>query len=369
MVVGTLIGHYVPNAAASLSSGSIAGVSVPIFVGLLAMMYPVLWTKQSFDSKVKYETLATLLSHRSAVSTIVFSLVVNVVIAPLIMTALAWATLPDLQHERTGIILVGAARCIAMVLIWNELACGDTEWCAILVAVNALVQLFLYAPIAYFLTVVIGGGDGEMVSMWLSIPLAGGVATRVVLRFAFNLPEWYDRKFLPFIGPFALIGLLYTILVMFVLQGNEIITHIPIALRTAVPLILYFAIVFISTLAASLFITKSPHRIAVTQSFTAAGNNFELAIAVAVATYGIDSHEAFSAVIGPLIEVPVLLSLVYAARAGEGAYNRRLAMVLGAAMHKSTIENESSTAQYRDNERVEGAEAGAAVELGFKTAV
>ncbi|KAJ3381953.1 hypothetical protein HDU84_004734 [Entophlyctis sp. JEL0112] len=366
MVVGTLIGHYVPNAAASLSSGSIAGVSVPIFVGLLAMM-----TKQSFDSKVKYETLVTLLSHKSAVSTIVFSLVVNVVIAPLIMTALAWATLPDLQHERTGIILVGAARCIAMVLIWNELACGDTEWCAILVAVNALVQLFLYAPIAYFLTVVIGGGDGEMVSMWLSerIPLAGGVATRVVLRFAFNLPEWYDRKFLPFIGPFALIGLLYTILVMFVLQGNEIITHIPIALRTAVPLILYFAIVFISTLAASLFITKSPHRIAVTQSFTAAGNNFELAIAVAVATYGIDSHEAFSAVIGPLIEVPVLLSLVYAARAGEGAYNRRLAMVLGAAMHKSTIENESSTAQYRDNERVEGAEAGAAVELGFKTAV
>ncbi|KAJ3115519.1 hypothetical protein HK100_001315 [Physocladia obscura] len=253
------------------------------------------------------------------------------------MTGLAWATLPDLPHERTGIILVGAARCIAMVLIWNQLACGDSEWCAILVAVNAFVQLFLYGPVIYFLSVTISGGDGEMVSMWLTIrsvliflgiPLAGGMLTRFVLRFAFNNPSWYDNKFLPFIGPQALIGLLYTIIVMFILQGNEIVTHIPNALRTAVPLLLYFAIMFSSTFVASLYLTKSPFPIAVTQSFTAAGNNFELAIAVAVATYGIDSKEAFSAVIGPLIEVPVLLGLVYVARAVEGVYNRRLAVIL-----------------------------------------
>ncbi|KAI8839965.1 sodium bile acid symporter family-domain-containing protein [Chytriomyces cf. hyalinus JEL632] len=333
MVIGTLIGRYVPNASVALSSGSIADVSLPIFIGLLWMMYPVL-------CKVKYESLYSLLSNRDAKKIIAFSLLINVIIAPLIMTGLAWATLPDLPHERTGVILVGAARCIAMVLIWNQLACGDSEWCAILVAVNAFVQLFLYGPVAYFLSVTIGGGGEsvQMVSMWLTvrsvliflgIPLAGGMLTRWVLRFLCNKQSWYDNKFLPFIGPQALIGLLYTIIVMFILQGNEIITHIPNALRTAVPLLLYFAIMFFSTLAASLYITKSPFPIGVTQSFTAAGNNFELAIAVAVATYGMNSKEAFSAVIGPLIEVPVLLGLVYVARGLEGEYNRRLAVVLG----------------------------------------
>ncbi|KAJ3246175.1 hypothetical protein HDU77_009079 [Chytriomyces hyalinus] len=332
MVIGTLIGRYVPNAPVALNSGSIADVSLPIFIGLLWMMYPVL-------CKVKYESLYSLLSNRDAKKIIAFSLLINVIIAPLIMTGLAWATLPDLPHERTGVILVGAARCIAMVLIWNQLACGDSEWCAILVAVNAFVQLFLYGPVAYFLSVTIGGGEGvQMVSMWLTvrsvliflgIPLAGGMLTRWVLRFLCNKQSWYDNKFLPFIGPQALIGLLYTIIVMFILQGNEIITHIPNALRTAVPLLLYFAIMFFSTLAASLYITKSRFPIGVTQSFTAAGNNFELAIAVAVATYGMNSKEAFSAVIGPLIEVPVLLGLVYVARGLEGEYNRRLAVVLG----------------------------------------
>ncbi|KAJ3400267.1 hypothetical protein HDU80_007127 [Chytriomyces hyalinus] len=307
MVIGTLIGRYVPNAAVALNSGSIADVSLPIFIGLLWMMYPVL-------CKVKYESLYSLLSNRDAKKIIAFSLLINVVIAPLIMTGLAWATLPDLPHERTGVILVGAARCIAM--------------------------LFLYGPVAYFLSVTIGGGgEGvQMVSMWLTvrsvliflgIPLAGGILTRWVLRFLCNKQSWYDNKFLPFIGPQALIGLLYTIIVMFILQGNEIITHIPNALRTAVPLLLYFAIMFFSTLAASLYITKSPFPIGVTQSFTAAGNNFELAIAVAVATYGMNSKEAFSAVIGPLVEVPVLLGLVYVARGLEGEYNRRLAVVLG----------------------------------------
>ncbi|KAI9347350.1 arsenite efflux protein-like protein [Obelidium mucronatum] len=325
MVMGTLIGHYVPNAASALNSGSIVGVSLPIFIGLLIMMYPVL-------CKVKYEKLHHILTEKSAVRIIIFSLVVNVIVAPLFMTALAWITLPDLPHQRTGIILVGVARCIAMVLIWNQLAGGDSEWCAILVAVNALVQLLLFGPIAYFLTSVIGNTGGEMVSMWLvvrsvlvflGIPLALGMVTRLVLRFLLQKQlgkDWYDQKFIPVIGPFALLGLLYTIVVMFILQGDQIINNIPEALRTAVPLLLYFAFVF------SL---DSPHNIAVTQAFTAAGNNFELAIAVAVASYGIDSKEAFAAVIGPLIEVPALLGLVYVAVAVEERYNRVLAKLQG----------------------------------------
>ncbi|KAJ3288976.1 hypothetical protein HDU79_004427 [Rhizoclosmatium sp. JEL0117] len=331
MVLGTLIGHYVPSAASNLNSGSIADVSVPIFVGLLWMMYPVL-------CKVKYESLYSILTHRDAKKVILFSLLINVIVAPLIMTGLAWATLPDLPHERTGVIMIGAARCIAMVLIWNQLACGDSEWGAILVAINAFIQLFLYGPIVYFLSVTISGSDGGMVSMWLTVrsvfiflgvPLAGGLVTRFILRHLTKWEDWYDNKFLPFIGPQALIGLLYTIVVMFVLQGDTIIRNIPNALRTAVPLLLYFAILFTGTFVASLYITKSPYPIAVTQSFTAAGNNFELAIAVAVATYGIDSKEAASVVIGPLIEVPVLLGLVYFARGAQGFYNRKLAIVLG----------------------------------------
>ncbi|KAJ3073190.1 hypothetical protein HDU98_002009 [Podochytrium sp. JEL0797] len=255
------------------------------------------------------------------------------------MTGLAWLTLPDLPHERNGIILVGVGRCIAMVLIWNNLAGGDSEWCAILVAVNALCQLVLFGPVAYFLISVVGstpGQEGDMIGMglivrsvcvFLGIPLLVGGFLRFTLRFAFKNqlgPEWYDTKFLPFIEPHAVIGLLYTILVMFILQGNSIIHDIPNALRTAVPLLLYFPIVFSLTFLASLFLLKSSHSIAVTQSFTAAGNNFELTIAVSVATYGIHSKEAFASVIGSLIEVPVLLSLVYVAKRIEGRYNRVL---------------------------------------------
>ncbi|KAJ3187552.1 hypothetical protein HK101_009375 [Irineochytrium annulatum] len=331
MVLGILLGNYVPSAKSSLNSGSIAGVSLPIFIGLLWMMYPVL-------CKVRYEKLHLLISDRSAVRIIAFSLAVNVVIAPLIMTALAWICLPDLEHERTGIILVGVARCIAMVLIWNQLAGGDPEWCAILVAVNSLVQLALYGPVAYFLTAVVGGqGSGaQMVDIWLvvrsvliflGIPLLAAVITRLTLRFALYRqlgPAWYDDRFLPILGPNALLGLLFTIVVMFTLQGDQIIHNIPRALRTAVPLLVYFTIMFTATLAACLRVLKSPYALAVTQAFTAAGNNFELAIAVAVAGYGIDSREAFAAVIGPLIEVPALLGLVYVALALKGPYERAL---------------------------------------------
>ncbi|KAI8622402.1 arsenite efflux protein-like protein [Chytriomyces sp. MP71] len=341
MVIGTLIGHYVPNAATTLSSGSIAGVSAPIFVGLLVMMYPVL-------CKVRYEILPSLLKDASSIKVILFSLVLNIIVAPLIMTALAWATLPDLPHERTGVILIGVARCIAMVLIWNQLAGGDAEWCAILVAVNAIAQLLLYGPVAYFLTVVVSGSPdaGGMVDIWLvvrsvlvflGIPLGAGCLTRCGLRFGIKgNAEWYDDKLMPAIGPFALLGLLYTILVMFILQGDQIIHNLGNAFRTMVPLICYFAIVFSCTLVASLYLLKSPHSLAITQSFTAAGNNFELAIAVAVATYGIDSKEAFSAVIGPLIEVPVLLGLVYVAVWTDGWYNLVLVKLKGPAMEEQS---------------------------------
>ncbi|KAJ3131789.1 hypothetical protein HK100_006004 [Physocladia obscura] len=322
MVVGTLLGHYVPSAAPAINSGSIVGVSVPMLIGLLWMMYPVL-------CQVKFEKLSTIVREKSATRIIIFSLLVNVILAPLFMLCLAWATLPDLPHERAGIILVAVGRCIAMVLIWNNLAGGDAEWCAILVAVNAVVQLALFGPIAYFLTSVIGGGDNGMVSIWLvvrsvlvflGVPLVLGAATRGVLRWVAGA-KWYDEKFLPFIEPHAVIGLLYTILIMFILQGNSIIHDIPNALRTAVPLILYFPSVFSLTFIASLYILESPFHIAVTQSFTATGNNFELTIAVAVATYGIESKEAFASVVGSLIEVPVLLSLVYLSKWWENWYN------------------------------------------------
>ncbi|KAI8610099.1 sodium bile acid symporter family-domain-containing protein [Chytriomyces sp. MP71] len=339
MVVGTLIGHYVPSASPALNSGSIVGVSLPIFIGLIWMMYPVL-------CKVKYETLPHILSTRTALRTIAFSMLINALLAPLLMTALAWLTLPDLPQERAGIILVGVARCIAMVLIWNNLAGGDAEWCAVLVAVNALVQVLTFGPVAYLLTVVLGagGGTGVGMGMWfvvrsvllfLGVPLVlGGVTRFLVLRMAGE--EWYEGKFMPWVEPQAVVGLLYTILVMFIQQGDQIIRDIPRALRTSVPLLLYFGIVFSLTFFACLYLLKTPHKIAVTQSFTAAGNNFELAIAVAIANYGIDSREAFATVIGPLIEVPVLISLVYVAIAIEEAYNRVLLRLKGEVSVEST---------------------------------
>ncbi|KAJ3201203.1 hypothetical protein HDU67_001497 [Dinochytrium kinnereticum] len=339
MGLGFVIGRFVPSARSALDSNKVADVSIPIFIGLLWMMYPVL-------CKVKYERLPRLLRSKSSLNILGISLLLNVIIAPLVMTALAWMTLPDLPNHRTGIILVGVARCIAMVLIWNQLAGGDPEWCAILVAVNALLQLVLFGPTAYFLLVTIGKGDTTyQIDLWLitrsvliflGVPLVAGVITRFVLRFALAVKwkgaaRWYDETFLKYIGPTSLLGLLFTIVVMFALQGQRIVEDFTSVLRVSVPLLLYFTIVFSGTFLICLYFTRTPHAIAVTQSFTAAGNNFELAIAVAVASYGIDSKEALATVIGPLIEVPVLLGLVHLAVAVKGRYDAHMVRRFGSA--------------------------------------
>ncbi|TPX62782.1 hypothetical protein SpCBS45565_g06944 [Spizellomyces sp. 'palustris'] len=315
MALGVLLGYFVPSIRTVLNSSTIVDVSLPIAIGLLWMMYPVF-------CKVKYEKLSKIFQTTGVFRNLASSVLFNWLLAPLMMAALAWATLPDLSTYRTGVLLVGVARCIAMVLIWNELAGGDREWCAVLIALNSILQVVLYGPLAYFYTVIIGKGSSIDIDMWLvtrsvliflGIPLLAGFLTRFVLCHlcrGFLGETWYERKFLKWIGPTSLLGLLFTIVVMFALQGRRIIDNINGVLRVAVPLILYFCIIFALALLACAYL-RMPYRTAVTQSFTAASNNFELAIAVAVATFGIDSQEALATVIGPLIEVPVLLGLVY----------------------------------------------------------
>ncbi|KAL3692886.1 hypothetical protein R1sor_006537 [Riccia sorocarpa] len=311
MGLALLIGYYVGGIKKHLSVVEIASVSLPIAIGLWVMMYPVL-------CKVRYELLWGMMLRGSLRKNILISLVLNWLIGPALMTALAWATLPDLPDYRTGVILIGIARCIAMVLIWNELARGDSQLCAVIVAVNSILQIALFTPVSLFYLEVVSRGKGIDVSAWtvaksvllfLGVPLGAGILTRLTLRRGVG-PKWYDTKFIPFIGPFALLGLLYTILVMFAIQAHEIVDNIGEVLRVVVPLILYFAITFTSSVLVTRHL-KLPYPEIVTQSFTAASNNFELAIAVAVGAFGIDSHEALAATIGPLIEVPVLLLLVY----------------------------------------------------------
>ncbi|KAG0329200.1 hypothetical protein BGZ99_003090 [Dissophora globulifera] len=308
MVGGVLIGYYVPNVETVLDAAKFADVSLPIAIGLLVMMYPVF-------CRIKYEELGALFEGRFMKNQILFSLVVNWIVAPLLMVALAWMTLPDLPDYRSGVILVGVARCIAMVLIWNQLAGGNQEFCAVTVAINSLLQIVLYGPLAYFYVVIVGKGTTFHIDMWIifrsvliymGIPLLAGFLTRWTL----HRYEWYHKRFIPVVGKLSLLALLYVIVVMFALQGHEIVNDIGNVLRTAVPLIIYFVIVFIGVLLWCMA-TKVPYDITVPQCFTAASNNFELAIAVAVGTYGVKSKEALAATIGPLIEVPMLLFLVY----------------------------------------------------------
>nr|ACN65414.1 arsenite transporter-like protein [Pteris vittata] len=311
MVISIVFGYYVKGVKEAFEVAEIGSVSLPIAIGLWVMMYPVL-------CKVQYEILGRLLREARSAKMIGTSIVLNWVVGPALMTGLAWATLPDLADFRNGVILVGIARCIAMVLIWNDLAKGDSEYCAILVAINSILQIILYTPFALFYLKVVSGGSGLSVSTWtvaksvllfLGIPLAGGVITRFFGILAFG-KTWYQTKFLPFIGPWALIGLLYTIFVMFSIQAEQIVDNIVNVVRVAVPLVLYFVIVFFSSLALCYW-TKVPYSLSISQCITATGNNFELAIAVAVGSFGIDSKEALAATIGPLIEVPVLLLFVY----------------------------------------------------------
>ncbi|MDE3088752.1 MAG: ACR3 family arsenite efflux transporter [Chloroflexota bacterium] len=315
MALGILLGAVAPGIKDVFNALSIGTVSFPIAIGLLWMMYPVL-------AKVKYEELGKVAQAWEQFSV---SLLLNWLIGPIIMFVLAWVFLPDLPHFRTGLIIVGLARCIAMVLIWNMLAGGDSEYCAVLVALNSIFQIVMYSPLAYLFLVVVPGwfgmqGTGVNVSMldiaksvliFLGIPLAAGILTRFYFLRTRG-KEWYETKLMPRLGPTALIGLLFTIVVMFSMQGDKILAAPLDVLRVAIPLLVYFVIMFFTSFALSLW-RKFPYELAATQSFTAASNNFELAIAVAIGTFTIASQEALAAVIGPLIEVPVLIGLVYVA--------------------------------------------------------
>jgi ACR3 family arsenite transporter len=315
MALGLLLGKIYPALGTMLNTVKIGTVSLPIALGLLAMMYPVL-------AKVNYGKLGNVTSDRRL---LIPSLVLNWVIGPALMFALAWIFLPDLPSYRTGLIIVGLARCIAMVLIWNELACGDREAAAVLVAVNSVFQIFAYALLGYFYLTILPRWLGfethtldvsiweiaRMVLVFLGIPLLAGFLTRKIGVRAKGI-TWYETRFLPRIGPIALWGLLFTIVLLFALQGGTITAHPLDVARIALPLIVYFILMWGVSFAIGLKLRLSYARNA-TLSFTAAGNNFELAIAVAIGVFGVSSGEALAGVVGPLIEVPALIGLVYLA--------------------------------------------------------
>ncbi|KAG4259823.1 arsenical-resistance protein [Fusarium proliferatum] len=315
MAIGIILGNFVTETGPALQKGKFVGVSIPIAVGLLVMMYPIL-------CKVRYESLHELFSHREMWKQICFSIFVNWIIAPFLMLALAWAFLPDKSELRAGLILVGLGRCIAMVLIWNGLAGGNDEYCAILVAVNSILQMVLFAPMAVFFIRIISHESSTIdisysvvatsVAVFLGIPLGAAIITRSVIR-KFAGADWYQQTFLKYLAPWSLIGLLYTILVLFASQGRQVVHQIVSVVRVAAPLIVYFVLIFFVTLWISRLVGFR-FAMVVTQSFTAASNNFELAIAVAVATFGPNSDQALASTVGPLIEVPVLIGLVYAVR-------------------------------------------------------
>ncbi|MBA9005228.1 ACR3 family arsenite efflux transporter [Thermomonospora cellulosilytica] len=313
MAAGLLLGRVVPGLGAALSAVEIGGISLPIALGLLVMMYPVL-------AKVRYDRLETVTGDRRLM---VSSLVLNWVIGPAVMFALAWLLLPDLPEYRTGLIIVGLARCIAMVIIWNDLACGDREAAAVLVALNSIFQVVAFGALGWFYLDVLPGrlgltqdrldiSVGEIavnVLVFLGVPLAAGYLTRRTGEKAKGR-DWYENRFLPRIGPLALYGLLFTIVILFALQGDTITGRPADVARIAVPLLAYFALMWGGSYALGRAIGLTYERTA-TLAFTAAGNNFELAIAVAIATFGVTSGQALAGVVGPLIEVPVLVALVY----------------------------------------------------------
>ncbi|MFC4335452.1 ACR3 family arsenite efflux transporter [Salininema proteolyticum] len=313
MLAGLGLGRWVPGIEAALESVEIGGVSLPIAAGLLLMMYPVL-------AKVRYDRLDTVTGDKRL---LISSLAVNWLVGPAVMFALAWAFLADLPEFRTGLIIVGLARCIAMVIIWNDLACGDREAATVLIALNSVFQVVAFGFLGWFYLSALPdwlGLEGAALdisgldiavntAIFLGIPLAAGYLTRKLGERAKGR-EWYEGSFLPKIGPFALYGLLFTIVVLFALQGEAITTNPGDVARIALPLLAYFAIMWAGTFLLGRAIGLPYDRTA-TLAFTAAGNNFELAIAVAIATFGVTSGQALAGVVGPLIEVPVLVALVY----------------------------------------------------------
>ncbi|BBZ56161.1 arsenical-resistance protein [Mycolicibacterium phocaicum] len=313
MAAGLLLGRWVPGLDVVLEKVQVDGISLPIALGLLVMMYPVL-------AKVRYDRLETVTSDRKL---LLSSLVLNWVLGPALMFALAWLFLADLPEYRTGLIVVGLARCIAMVIIWNDLACGDREAAAVLVALNSVFQVLMFAVLGWFYLSVLPGWlhlpqaaiatsplqIAKSVLIFLGIPLAAGYLSRRLGEKAKGR-TWYESTFLPRVGPWALYGLLFTIVILFALQGHQITTRPWDVARIALPLLAYFAIMWGGGYVLGAVLGLGYER-TTTLAFTAAGNNFELAIAVAIATWGATSGQALAGVVGPLIEVPVLVALVY----------------------------------------------------------
>ena len=344
MAVGVTAGYAFPDLPDWLNSLSVGTTSIPIAVGLIWMMYPPL-------ARVRYEDLRKLMHERGSKVMLSTSLTLNWLVGPLLMFVLAWVFLANYPDLRNGLIIIGLARCIAMVIVWNGLAKGDGEWAAILVALNSVFQIVFYSVLAYFYITIASSwisGAGTVVNIslldvarsvaiYLGIPFLVGIAT----RFYFLRRKgqaWYEKALIPKLAPTSLVALLFTIVVMFSLKGAYIVTLPYDVLLVAVPLLVYFVIMFFASFALGLR-THMDYSRTTTLAFTAASNNFELAIAVGVSVFGLASQEAFATVIGPLVEVPVMISLVNVAFWLQKRYFRMGVQVRSAGVVEPPLED------------------------------